>query len=228
MVCLSCHIQCMIFVYKHETGTAISEMCFLCFSPSSPSWRTRKQDFFCFGWGNWCVFAHAPLWFYIVQYISWTKSGRCSCEMPLSGLQYSLRWQAGQSKTLCSDVDAGHSAQSQCVGHLIVLRPVAGFPAVLLFFVSSCFLHQKWDFQLLSASSLYQSRPLWSPSSRWWMLLWRAPGKCPVCVYEHVCVCVCEHAHLLVFVCMSVWLQNIKESLSRGATTKDSSNSLGY
>lgn len=64
----------------------------------------------------------------------------------------------------------GIKCVGQCVGQLIVLRPVAGFPAVLLLFVSSCFLRQKWDFQQPSASSLYQSRPLWFPSSNWRML----------------------------------------------------------
>lgn len=159
----------MVFVYKHETGTAISEMCFLCLFYSS--WMTRKQDPFVF-------------LIYIYIYI------------------YEIKW-----TTKCPEVTNVQGSlfrrQFQCVGHLIVLWPVAGFPAVLLF-LSSCFLHQKWDFQHLSASSLHQSRPLSFPSSHRWMWLWRAPWKCPVCVREHVCLCV------YVFVCMSVWLQNQK------------------
>lgn len=160
--------------------------------------KDQETGTFCFGWGNWecfcpcsAVVLHSTVYIMdkVRAMLMWTA----------------IKWTAifpevtSQSvfKTICSDYDAGHSAQSQCVGHLIVLRPVAGFPAVLLFFVSSCFLHQMWDFQLLSASSLYHSRPLWFPFSHWWMLLWRAPGKCPVCVYEHACVCVC--------VCMCVW-----------------------
>lgn len=41
MVSHSCRVQFMIFVYKQETGTAITE---ICFSPSSSSQRIRKQE----------------------------------------------------------------------------------------------------------------------------------------------------------------------------------------
>lgn len=187
----------MIFVYKHETGTAISALCFLCISPSIPSQRTRKQKGSCF---------HPMLTLYFCIAVQWLKS----YEMPLSGLQYSLRWQArGKHRVfqaLTSDIDTGYRIQR--VGHLIVLRPVAGFPAVPLFFVSSCFLHQKRDFQHLSASSLYQSRPLWNPLflvvdvmrstqkvsclSVWTCVL----CSMLVCVYVCLCVraCVCVSA----------------------------------
>lgn len=191
-------------------------MCFLCFSLSSPVYgRSRKWEPLCFVSDRQLVFSLCP------RYRS-PADLCCTPYMPWSGLRYSLRWRArGRQrvfKALCSDVHTGCRAPSQCVGHLIVLRPVAGFLAVLLFFVSSCFLHQKWDFQHLSASSLYQSRPLWFPSPHWWMLSWRAPGKCPVCVVVGcvwVCICVC---FVWGIKCMSaclcvnaVWLLNLKK-----------------
>lgn len=133
--------------------------------------------------------------------------------MPLSGLQYSLRWRArgkhGVFEALSSDSDTGYRIWR--VSHLIVLRPVAGFPAVLLFFVSSCFLHQNRDFQHLSASSLYQSRPSRNPLFLVVDVVVRSTQKVS-CLSVWTCVLCCMFVYVCVFVCQEVPL--LKESLS--------------
>lgn len=123
---------------------------------------------------------------------------------------YAIKWIAlfpevtGPEERKGSDLDTRNGTR------LIVLRPVAGFLVVpLSFFTSSSFHCQKWDFQHLLASSLYQSRLL--KSSHWWILFSAVQGKCPVCFESAecvlcACVCVCvrmrEHAHPL----SCVWL----------------------
>lgn len=109
---LSGNIQCLIFVYKHETGTAISVFSLLfTFVLSVEDQETGKFLFWLTS--SWCILAHATT---VVLYcsVSWTESGllRCSFEMPLSGLLHSLRWQARGKrrvfKALCAAVHTGY------------------------------------------------------------------------------------------------------------------------